>query len=260
MRAAVRRFSPAVFVFVGALALWEVAVIVFGIREFMLPRPSVILRTFIEELPEVLAAGRTTLIEAAGGFVIGVVLGIGVAGATARWRLLREGAMPLAIAVNSTPIIALAPVMNQWFGTFRPVSKMAVVAVLVFFPVMINTVRGLTEVDRGELELMKSYAASDFEILRRVRLPHALPFTFSAMRVGASLAVIGAIVAEYFGGPNETLGVYITQKAALFKFAEAWAAIIVGTLMGVGFYLIVVGIEKLAMPWRTVKQSMATST
>jgi NitT/TauT family transport system permease protein len=139
--------------------------------------------------------------------------------------------------------------MNQWFGITNPLSKMAVVAIIVFFPVMINTTRGLIEVDPGEIELLRSYAASDREVVTKVRLPNALPYLFSALKVATVLSVIGAIVAEYFGGPRNVLGVYITQQGSLFHFAEAWAAIVVATVLGVVFYVLVLIAERFVMPW-----------
>jgi NitT/TauT family transport system permease protein len=139
--------------------------------------------------------------------------------------------------------------MNQWFGTYEPQSKMAIVAVMVFFPVMINTVRGLTLVEANALELMRSYAANDFAVVRHLRIPNALPYLFNALKVSSTLSVIGAIVSEYFGGSRDALGVYISQQAALTRFAEAWAAIIVACVMGLAFYAIVLVIERLVMPW-----------
>jgi len=115
--------------------------------------------------------------------------------------------------------------------------------------VMINTVRGLTEVDPAEIELMRSYAATPRQVMRRVRVPHALPYLFNALKVGATLSVIAAIVAEYFGGPRNTLGVFITQNASLGKLPEAWAAVIIGTIIGVGFYVAILATERLLMPW-----------
>jgi len=169
--------------------------------------------------------------------------------ATSRWALIRDGMMPFAVAVNSTPIIALAPIMNNWFGITNPMAKMSIVGVIVFFPVMINMVRGLTQVSAGALELMRSYAASEFAILSQLRIPNALPFVFSALKVASTLSVIGAVVSEYFGGTREALGVYISQQAALFHFAEAWAAIIVACAMGITFYALILLVERLLMPW-----------
>lgn len=245
----VRRYLPAVIVFALGLVLWEVVVIVFKIEGFLLPKPSVIAATFAVELRVIFPAGLFTMREAVGGFFLGSTLGIVIALATSRWTVVSEGMMPLAVAINSTPIVALAPIMNQWFGITDPLSKMSIVAVIVFFPVMINMVRGLTQVDESALELMRSYAASEFTTLFRVRIPNAFPFLFSALKVASSLSVIGAIVSEYFGGSREALGIYISQQAALFHFAEAWSAIIIACLMGIGFYVIILIVERLVMPW-----------
>lgn len=157
--------------------------------------------------------------------------------------------MPFAIAANSMPIIAFAPIANNWFGIDSPISKMFIVAIMVFFPVMINTVRGLTQVDLRSLELMRSYAAGEFEIIRKLRIPNALPYVFNGLKVAAALSMIGAVVGEYFGGPRIALGVFITQEAALFRFASAWAAIIIACIMGIALYLIILILERLAMPW-----------
>ena len=126
---------------------------------------------------------------------------------------------------------------------------MAVVAVIVFFPVMINTARGLSEVDPEELELMRSMAATDREIMWKVRVPNALPYFFSALKVGSALALIAAIVAEYFGGPQDVLGQYILNRANLFQFPDAWAGILVASLVGITFYAVILGAERIFMPW-----------
>lgn len=250
-----RRYLPALVVFVLFLVLWETAVIVFRIENFILPRPSVIAATFAREFSIIIPAGLFTLREAAGGFLIGCTLGVLVALATARWTIVSEGFMPFAIAVNATPIVALAPIMNNWFGITNPLAKMSIVAIIVFFPVMINTVRGLTLVDAGALELMRSYAAGEFTVLARLRLPNALPFMFSAFKVAGTLSVIGAIVSEYFGGSRQALGIYISQQAALFHFAEAWAAILVACAMGLTFYIVILLAERWFMPWHASQRA-----
>lgn len=200
-------------------------------------------------LDPIIQASLFTLREALGGFVLGCTLGILVALATARWTVTREALMPFAIAANSTPIIAFAPIMNNWFGLDNPFSKMTIVAIMIFFPMMINTVRGLISVDPRSLELMRSYAAGEFEILFKLRIPNSLPYIFNGFKVAAALSMIGAVVGEYFGGPRIALGVFITQEAALFRFSSAWAAIIVACILGIGLYLIILAAERLAMPW-----------
>jgi NitT/TauT family transport system permease protein len=247
-----RYYLPTILVAVAVLVLWELAVSIFNIQQFLLPRPSAIFAELIGEI-QLTTTGRSILFEAAavGGYIIGCSLGVLVALVTARWTIINEALMPFAIAANSVPIIAFAPIMNNWFGLTNPASKMAIVAIIVFFPVMINTVRGLTMVDPIQLELMQSYAAKPFKILFGLRIPNALPYIFSALRVASSLSVIGAVVAEFFGGPRATLGVFITQEASGFDFARAWAAIIIAALIGIGFYLLVLLAERYFMPWHS---------
>jgi NitT/TauT family transport system permease protein len=249
MAARLARYAPTLAVFVGGLLLWELAVRGLNVERFLLPAPSEIGATLVARWDRLLEAGTNTLIEAVGGFAIGLLAGLLVAFATARFALARGALMPFAIAANAIPIIAFAPIMNNWFGVTSPVSKMMIVAMLVFFPVMINTVRGLTSADASTLELMRSYAAREREIFAKVRVPAALPYFFTAIKVGATLSLIGAIVGEYFGGATVALGRIIVDSASFLRMAEAWAAIIVAAALGIGFYLIIVAIERAVMPW-----------
>lgn len=258
MSESVRRYLPAVAVFVGGIALWEFVVRGFNIERFLLPPPSDIIGTLIEQWPRLSQAGINTFIEAIGGFAIGLAAGIAVAVATARFAFARGALMPFAIAANAVPIVAFAPIMNNWFGVTSPLSKMMIVAVLVFFPVMINTVRGLLSAEPAAIEMMRSYAASEIETFRKVRVPAALPFFFTALKVGATLSLIGAIVGEYFGGSNLVLGRVIVESASFLRFSEAWAAIVIVSAMGIGFYLVILGIERIVMPWHASVRSAAT--
>jgi NitT/TauT family transport system permease protein len=242
---------PAILLFLTTLVLWEGAVQVLEIQRFLLPAPSVIWAAFTANFERLVHIGWFTTKEALGGFAIGCTAGILVALATARWTLASETLMPFAIAANSVPIIAFAPILNNWFGVDNPFSKMMIVAIIVFFPMMINTLRGLTLVDPAAIELMRSYAAGEFEILRKVRLPNALPYMFNAFKVAATLSMIGAVVSEYFGGNRSALGIFITQEAAQFRFQNSWAAIIIACLVGITFYLIVVAVERLTIPWHS---------
>jgi NitT/TauT family transport system permease protein len=244
-----RRYLAPTVVFLAVLVVWEFFVRAAGIQGFLLPPPSEVVRTVSVEWPVVWPAGLFTLREALGGLLGGTVGGIAVAFAVARWTVIRAGVQPLAVAAGSAPIIALAPITNQWFGITNPVSKMTVVAVMVFFPVMINMVRGLTDVGGAKLELMNSLAAPGFTTLWKVRLPNALPYLLSALRVAVALSLIGAVVTEYFGGSRDALGVYISQQAGLTRMAEAWAGIVVATLLGATLQLLVMGAERLLIPW-----------
>jgi len=255
-------YVPTVLVAIGVLALWESLVRLFRVEQFILPRPSQIYAEFQSEVALLLDPNASsilfestgaTLFAAVGGFVIGCSAGILIAMLTARFTILSEATMPFAIAANSVPIVAFAPIMNNWFGLTNPVSKMAIVSIIVFFPAMINTVRGLTLIDQREIQLMHSYAATPLQILLKLRIPNALPYVFSALRVASALAVIGAVVGEFFGGPRATLGVFITQEAAAFDFARAWAAIVMASLIGIGFYTAVIIAERVLVPWRTAE-------
>ena len=157
--------------------------------------------------------------------------------------------MPYAIAANAVSIIAFAPITNNWFGLLSPWSKMAIAAVLCFFPVLVNMLRGLTSVRPAQIELMRSYAAGEVQIFRRVRIPNSLPYLFSALKVATVLAMIGAIVGDYFGGSQEALGIQIRRFAGIFAFREAWAAITVASILGIAFYAAVALVERFTMSW-----------
>jgi NitT/TauT family transport system permease protein len=255
IRRRLRTYLPAIVLFFSALVGWELAVRAFDIKGFILPSPSAVANAFSEEWPVLLTAGRGTFLSAMAGLALGAFLAILVAMSASRWEAVREGVMPLAIAANSTPIVILAPVANSWFGLLSPWSAIVVVAVLVFFPIMINLVRGLLAAHPNQLELMDSYAASGAKTLTSVRMPGALPYLFSSFKVAAPLSLIGAIVKEYFGGSQERLGQYITLKAGLFQFEEAWAAIVLASAFGIALYLAISLIERRVIPWHASMRS-----
>ncbi len=236
------------------LLAWEFGLTALGVQQFLLPRPTTILASLGEEW-DVLSRGVVyTGGEALLGFVVGCGAGILAAFATARWMTAREALMPIAIAANSIPIIAFAPIAGAWFGSQNPSARVAIVTLLVFFPVMVNTVRGLTFVEPASLELMRSYGATDGQVLRHVRIPNALPYVFTALRVAATLAVIGAVIGEYFGGPRFSLGVFISSEAYVFRYPNAWAAIVLACVLGILFYGAVALAEWLVIPWHRRRQ------
>ena len=242
--------GPPIVVGVAGLGLWEGVVWGFGIREFLLPKPSSIIGRLSENWPILRHAGWETGRIALSGLVVGIVAGIVLALVTTRFRTLNEGLTPLAVAVNATPIVALAPIFNAWFGITGTLSNQAVGVAIVFFPVFINTARGLTEVHPDELELMRSYASSEWTILREVRIPNAMPFFANALRVVAPLSVIAAIVAEYFGGPQDRIGNVITSNVAFVRYDVAWAAIAVASALGLALFAVALLVERVSMPWR----------
>lgn len=248
-----RYYAPAAIVFIAGIVLWEVAVRVLGIRAFILPAPSAIFSALVDNWAAgrwpLAVSARTTLFEAVGGLVIGTTVGVSIAFAVSRWANARDAVLPLAIAANAIPIIAIAPIFNNWFGVTQPLSKMMIAALLVFFPIMINVTRGLTDVHPSALELMRSYAASEWTILRRVRIPNALPFFFTALKVSTTLSLIGAIVGEYFGGSSTVLGRIVVQSASALRFDVTWAAILLAAATGIGFYIAIVAIERVTIAW-----------
>ncbi len=242
-------WAPAAVVFVLGIGIWEGYVRGFDVGSFLLPAPSVIIETLFDDLDFFWSAGWFTFKEALGGFVIGCGAGILVAVVLARWRPLGRAIMPYAIAANAVPIIAFAPITNNWFGVTNSFSKMVIAAVLCFFPVMVNTLRGLTSVRPSQIELMRSYAASEREIFRRVRGPNALPYIFAALKVATVLAMIGAIVGDYFGGSPNSLGILIRQFVGVSAFEEAWAAIVVASALGIAFYAAIGLVERVVTRW-----------
>ena len=240
---------PAVVVFVAIIGLWELLIRALDVQEFLLPKPSAIATTFWDTRHELWSQGWFTFQEALWGFLLGSGFAILVALVLARWRPLGAAFMPYAIAANAIPIIAFAPITNVWFSPLDKSSKVSIVAVLCFFPVMVNTLRGLTSVNPRALELMESYAAGQLQIFRRVRVPTALPFIFTGLRVATVLAMIGAVVGEYFGGALNALGVQILQNARVARFREAWAGILMACLLGIALYLAIAAIERLTLRW-----------
>lgn len=250
LRAAISPWLPALVGGVALLGGWELVLQVLSPEGFVLPPPSEILAALVESFDRVWQGAKVTGFIVITGLAAGVVLGLVAAVIVTRYRTANEALTPLAVAVNAIPIIALAPIFNAWLGLLSPRSNQAVVVALVFFPIFINTAKGLTEVEPSQIELMESYAAGEWTILREVRIPNALPFFFTALKLTTSLAVIAAIVAEYFGGRQDALGNLITGAAGLTRYDEAWAAVAAGTMIGLILYALVVMIERLALPWK----------
>ncbi|MFB6393229.1 ABC transporter permease [Polymorphospora lycopeni] len=235
---------------VGGLLLWEATVVLGRVAPFILPAPSAIGREFGGNLAVIWQAGLASGANALVGLVAGAVVGILAAMLAGRFRFLGEVSVPVAAALNALPIIALAPILNNMFESTSSIPRRLVVAIVVFFPVFVNTSRGLRLVDPTHRELMDSYAVRGWTFTRLVRLPGALPFVFTGLRQASSLAVIAAVVAEYFGGLQDGLGSRITSAAALTAYPRAWAFVVGACVLGLVFYLVALGLERLATPWR----------
>jgi NitT/TauT family transport system permease protein len=242
-----RRYLPAIVVFVAFIVVWEIWTAGAGRR--VIPPPSAIVRALIVNADSIRAAAQATFYEALGGLAIGTVAGVLVAFAAARWATARDILLPVAIGASAIPLIAAAPIMINWFGLLDPLSMMMMAALLVFFPITVNVTRGLVQVQPAALELMRSYATTPSEVLRKVRIPNMLPFFFTALKVGTTLAFIGAIVGEYFGGASRVTGKVVMTALASGSFDLAWAAIVVGAVGAIVAYLAVSLVERLTIPW-----------
>jgi NitT/TauT family transport system permease protein len=245
-----KRVLPPIVVGVVALLAWQLTVTLGRIAPYILPAPSAIWDELVAQRVNVWNAALASGMNALVGLVCGTVIGVLAAMVTSRSRALSNVSVPFAAVLNALPIIALAPILNNMFESTSSVPRRIVTAIIVFFPVFINTLRGLREVNPVHRELMASYAAGTWTFARKVRLPGALPFVFTGLRQASSLAVIAAVVAEYFGGLQDGLGARITSAAAFTAYPRAWAFVVGACLLGLIFYLTTLLIERLAMPWK----------
>ncbi|MEO6714722.1 MAG: ABC transporter permease subunit [Mycobacteriales bacterium] len=249
-RVDLRRVLPPVVVGAGFLLLWQMFVVTRHIKPYVLPKPTAIWDQVTANAQGIFDSAKVSGANALVGLIVGSILAIAVAIFAARFRLADEMLTPVAAAVNAMPIIALAPLFNTMFSSTSAVPRRLVVTVVVFFPVFVNTVRGLRQIDPVHLELLHSYAASPWQLTRTVRLPGALPFVFTGLRLASSLSVIAAVVSEYFGGLQTGLGSRITSAAANTAYPRAWAYVVASCVLGLTFYLTALLLERIAMPWR----------
>jgi NitT/TauT family transport system permease protein len=240
-----RVLTPVLF---GALLLlfWQLFVDLREIPGYLLPSPSAIGTQLQENFRDILSSSRASGTNALVGLIVGIVLGV-LAAVLAAWVPLIERLLtPLAAAVSAMPIVALAPVLSIMFSATSDLPRRIVVTVVAFFPVFVTTVRGLTRIDPVHAELMRSYATGGWALTRVIRIPGAVPYLFTGVRVASSLAVISAVVAEYFGGLQNGLGSRITSAAANTAYARAWAYVVAAIGLGLVFYLASLAAERLA--------------
>jgi NitT/TauT family transport system permease protein len=237
-------------IFVGLVAIWQAGVVheLLGLREFQLPYPLQIVEA-IADRGDILLLDAVvyTGLEAVVGLLLGGLAGFGCAVLFASVPFLRKGALPIAASFNSIPIIAISPVAVLWLGFGQP-SKIAVVALMTFAPMLVNAFKGLYSIDRAPLELMESIAARPWDVFVKLRLPSSLPYVFSALKVGTTLAMIGALVAEFFNA-QRGLGVTLSNNIQVAKMPLAWAAIVAAAILGLVLYGLVSLAERAAIPW-----------
>ena len=245
----VGRIVAPVVVGVVVVAVWQFLVSVVEVSPYLLPGPQAIWDEARANSEAIADAFWVTGRNAAIGLVFGSVVGIVLAGLAA-WARVIDGMLAFAVAsLAVVPIVALAPVLNSMYGADSEYGRRAIAAIAAFVPVYVNTVRGLRQTTPQHRDLMHSYAASGWQTFSSLTLPSAAPFVLTGIRVASSLAVISALVAEYFGGPRGGLGSFITTSAATSAYARSWAYVMAAIVLGLVAYLVTVLIERLVQ-WR----------
>ena len=231
------------------IVIWESLVRGLNISPILLPPPTAIAATFAKSTHILWQDFVQTALK---GALSGYIIGCGVAFLTAvaidRFPFLQRGLLPVGNFVAALPIIGMAPILVMWFG-FDWQSKAAVVVVMVFFPMLVNTVQGLQDTDAMQRDLMRTYAAGYWKTLLKLRLPAAMPFIFNGLKIATTLALIGAIVAEFFGSPIKGMGFRISTSVGQLALDLVWAEIVVAAIVGSGFYGAMALIEKAVTFW-----------
>jgi len=234
---------------VWLLLLWEFITRGASVPQVLLPSPSAIGERISNSIPTLIADFKQTFLKAVLiGYAIGCSAGFMVAVVIDRSPFLQKGLLPIGNLVSALPIVGIAPIMVMWFGFDWP-SKAAVVIVMTFFPMLVNTVAGLSAASAIQHDLMKTYASSYWQNLFKMRLPEALPFIFNALKINSTLALIGAIVAEFFGTPIVGMGFRISTEVGRMNVDMVWAEIAVAAVAGSLFYALLSLIERMFTFW-----------
>lgn len=251
----VRALAPAAVLGALVLLLWQAVVTLGGIEAYLLPAPTTIVGTLVSDAPQLLSAALPTTTAIVSAVLLGGILGVVCSVVIAMFEGVAKVVLSLVAIASCAPIVALAPIFNAWFGSTSLMSKVAVATVAVAFPVIVNTTRGLLRVDPLHRELLDSLSGTRGQLLWFVRLPGALPSLFDGLRIGSTMSVIAVIVAEYFGGTAQALGVVIANSAAVSRFDLTWAAVALASAIGLALYAFVALVEALVVPWRRAPAS-----
>ncbi|PPH36054.1 nitrate ABC transporter permease [Rathayibacter sp. AY1E3] len=232
---------------IAAVLLWQAGVTALAIQPFVLPSPLAIGREFATNLGSVAEGSAVTGRNALVGLLVGAVLAVVVAGLSALARVFDGLVAPIVAAAAVVPIVALAPVLYTMFGANAETARQLVAALAVFVPVYVTTLRGLRQAAPVHRDLLKAYAATPWQTARTITLPGAVPYVFTGLRIASSLAVISALVAEYFGGPVGGLGKSITTASSGSDYALAYAYVLGAVLVGLAFYCVTAALEAFAL-------------
>nr|VFK41873.1 MAG: NitT/TauT family transport system permease protein [Candidatus Kentron sp. SD]VFK47782.1 MAG: NitT/TauT family transport system permease protein [Candidatus Kentron sp. SD] len=234
--------------FFGLILLWEIVDAVFEVKKIIAPAPHEIALAFVTEWRALFKATGITMLESVLGFILGSLVAFMLAILFVYSSTLRIAIYPYAVALKSTPLIAIAPLLILWFGNGL-LSKIVMAALVAFFPVLVNAVDGLTSVEKDALSLMRSLSASQWQIFWKIRFPHSLPFIFSSLKIASSLAVVGAVIGE-FTGSTSGIGHLINTSSYYLDTDVMFAAILMISSGGIIFFGIVSLAEKRIVFWR----------
>jgi NitT/TauT family transport system permease protein len=240
---------PPLVVLIAVLGLWEAGVFhrILGIEPYYLAHPSSVVPALWEERGEFARQSSITFTEAVAGYVIGGALGFVVAMLLTLSRTVQRGLLPILSSLNSMPILAVAPIMLMYFGSGMS-SKIATVSFMTAPVMLVNAFKGLTSLDSSVMELMRSCAAPARTVLRKLRVPASLPYVFAALKINVTLALVGAIVSEFFRGYGG-LGIFLMSAVSRYRAADAWAGIMVVALFGIAWYLATEAVERKVLHW-----------
>ena len=240
---------------VTLIIIWESVVRGFEIQQVLLPAPSVIAARFATSTSILWQDWVQTVLKGMmSGYIIGCLAAFATALAVDRFAFLQRGLLPVGNFAAALPIIGMAPILVMWFG-FDWQSKAAVVVVMIFFPILVNTVQGLAASDAMQRDLMRTYAAGYWKTLFKLRLPMALPFIFNGLKIATTLALIGSIVAEFFGSPIRGMGFRISTSVGQLALDLVWAEIVVAAITGSLFYGAVALLERKCTFWHPSQRS-----
>jgi NitT/TauT family transport system permease protein len=245
-RIAVNLLPPIVF---GVLfvAAWQLFVRGAHVSTFILPAPSDIWSSVVSAHSQIISAAGRSGLNALVGLLTGVIAGVALAAIAARLPIVGGAITPIVAALAAMPIVALAPLLNTMYSPLSTLPRREVVAISAFVPVFFNVLRGLSQLAPVHRELMESYAASQTAVLRVIRVPNALPYFFTGLRIASSLAVIAAVVSEYFGGLADGLGSRITSAVGASDYPGAWASVLGAVILGLLFYVASLVLERLVV-------------
>lgn len=242
-----RRVLLPLLVIAGLVLVWDIVIRVFSVPDYVVPTPAAVGQALVKERARLLDNAMPTVVESVGGFALGNLVAIAAALAFVHSKALERALYPVAVAVRTLPIVAIAPIFVLLLGNgYAP--KIAIAALITFFPTLVNMVEGLESADPQALELMHVLSASKTEIFRYVRWPSSLPYLFSAMRIASTSSVLGALVAEWIG-TNKGLGYLIVLTTYDFRTALLYAAMVVTSAIALAFFFLVSLVEWLLVRW-----------